>query len=144
MAKEKLILDSHGEEYLLYGVISDVKEYKIAWQLNYCLGLSFEKQEDAELYFKGRKKMKVSFFLFEHEFYSLKLIKNRAVETEGIKNPYVLPELKNYDFLLLVEGEEQSLFLDLEPEKKMKEATFIQYSISINIDNLKSLDNLIF
>ena len=144
MAKEKLILDSYDEEYLIYGIISDVKEYKLAWQLNSCLNVDFKKQEDAELIFKGNKKMKVSYFLFQQEFYSVKLIKNKAVEVEGIKNPFVLPEVKNYDYLIMVEGEEQDLFLDLEPVKKMKGASFIQYTISINIVNLKSLDNLIF
>lgn len=144
MAKEKLILDSYEEEYLLYGIISDVKEYKLAWQLNKCLNMSFQKQDDATLEFKGGKSMSLSYFLFQHEFYSVKLIKNKVMDLKGIKNPFLMPELKNYDYLLMVEGEEQDLFLDLNPTEAMKSASFVQYTVSINIDNLKSLDNLIF
>lgn len=144
MAKEKLILHSHEEEVLLYGIISDAKEYKLAWQLNNVLKICFQKQEEVLIEFKAGKSMTISYFLFQTEFYLAKLIKNKALDVKGIKTPFLMPELKNYDYLLMVEGEELDLFLDLYPEENMKSASFIQYIVSINIDNLKSLDNLIF
>ena len=144
MFKEKLVLDYSEEEFLLYGIISDVKEYKLAWQLNKLMGVNFIMQEELELDFKRDKKLFISFYLSKHEFYKVKLIKNKAEDSEGIKSAFILPEHKNFDYLLLVEGEDFNSFEEEKKLEKAKEASFVQYISEINIENLKSLDNLMF
>lgn len=144
MSKEKLVLDYFEDDFLLYGIISDVKEFKLAWQLNQCFQLDFVLQEDAELVFKGNKKMFISYYIADEEHFRVKLIKNRAVESEGVQSPFVLPELKNYDYLLMVEGEDYDAFEQLSPSDQFNKGSFVQYSNTIDIDSLKSVDNLIF
>lgn len=144
MSKEKLILDYFEDDFLLYGIISDVKEYKLAWQLNQSLQLNFVLQEEAQIVFKGNKNMAVSYYLASKDHLKVKLIKNRAVASKGLKLPFVLPELKNYDYLLMIEGEDYESFEEISPIEQFKKGSFVQYSNTIDIDSLKSVDNLIF
>ena len=144
MAKEKLILDYGEETYSLIGIISDVKEYKLAWQLNNAFQVNFSLQNEVKLSLKGDRSFSFLYYLSEHSCYNLKLIKNKVVEAKGMKQQFVLPEVKNYDYLLMVDGENYEVFLDQDPFDHIRNASFVQYSNSINIENLKSQDNLIF
>lgn len=144
MSKEKLIIDYSDEEFLLYGIISDVREFKLAWQINKILGVSLSMQDDALIEFKNNKHLKVVYYTAEKEFYSLRLIKNLAIENNGFKSPYLMPEIKNFDYLLIIEGEDVSGFDENVFLESIKTASFVQYTSSIDIYKLKSLDNLMF
>jgi hypothetical protein len=144
MSKEKLIVEFSDEGFILFGIISDVKEFKLAWQINKLFGINLFMQDEAVVKFKNNKHLTVVYYLAEQEFYSIRLIKNLAVESLGLKSPYLMPEIKNFDYLLIVEGEDVNGFDEINFLEALKKASFVQYTSSIDIDKLKSLDNLIF
>lgn len=144
MSKEKLVIGFSDEDFLLYGIISKVKEFKLAWQINKSLNISLFMQDEAVIEFKNNKSLMVCYYLAEMEFYSIKLIKNLTVENVGIKSPYLLPEIKNFDYLLMIEGEDVHCFDENEFFETLTNASFVQYTSSIDIEKLKSLDNLMF
>jgi hypothetical protein len=144
MAKEKLHIDATLEGFTLYGIVSDAKEYRLAWQINKFLEINLILQEDIVLEFKSPKTLTCLYYLYEEEYWLVKLIKNLAVENVDIKSPFLLPELKNFDYLLMFDGE------DLDEEDisarvgTLKQASFVQYINKIDLDKLKSVDNLMF
>ena len=101
-------------------------------------------QDEAVVEFKNNKHLTVIYYLAEQEFYSIRLIKNLAIESLGFKSPYLMPEIKNFDYLLIIEGEDVNGFDESDFLGRLKQASFVQYTSSIVIDKLKSLDNLIF
>lgn len=146
MAKEKLNISPCLEDFILYGIVSDVKEYKLAWQLNKFLEIKFILQEELTLLLKSPKSLTILFYLFSEEYYSIKLIKNLAVENVDIKSPFLLPELKNFDYLLMFEGEGYDEDNISDKVTTLKNAEFVQYISKIELDERKipSLHNLMF
>lgn len=144
MSKEKLFIDHSNEEFILFGIVSDVKEFKLAWQLNKFLDIDLILQEEEFIQFKRDKSLTVVYYESKDERYTVRLIKNMSVENNGLKNPYLLPEMKNYDYLFFVEGEDIDDFDDLEWLEEIKNATFVHYVSRIELDKLKSVDNLMF
>ncbi len=146
MAKEKLNISPCLEDFILYGIVSDVKEYKLAWQLNKFLEIKFILQEELTLLLKSPKSLTILYYLFTEEYYSIKLIKNLAVENVDIKSPFLLPELKNFDYLLMFEGEGYDEDNISDKVTTLKNAEFVQYISKIELDERKipSLHNLMF
>jgi hypothetical protein len=144
MAKEKLFIEHSFDDFVLFGVVSDVKEYRLAWQLNRMLDIRLVMQDDLVLEFTQNKSMTIVYYSYQEDYRVINLIKNLSVESEGAKNPYLVPELKNYQYLVKIEGEESENF-DLDDFRSiLASCQDIQYVNRIELDSLKSVDNLIF
>lgn len=142
MAKNKLQV-SYDFDFLLLALNSNVKGYKLAWALNKELGLNLLKSDNIELYFNEHKSLSIQNFTDVTEFQQVRLIKNRAEDVDGAFNAFLLPELKNFDYLILLENESitfnENVFIS-----EIKEIPFVQFVSKINTKSLKSKDNLIF
>lgn len=141
MKVTKLIVD-YDYSFLLAAIISPVKEFRLAWHINHCLEIDLCKGRDLEYNFVKQGRILISNFLFESEYTTFRLLKNKACESNNTQKPYLIPELKEYDFFLQVAGEIDTIdtndfFL------KLKSTEVIQYVESINIEKLKSKDNFI-
>ena len=143
MSVTKLIVD-YEYDFLLLGIIGQLKEYKLAWYLNRILGVELIKDEELSYEFIKGEKMLVSNFIFEKEYDTIRLLKNRAVEAEKMVKPFLIPELKEYDFFLHIEGESDPEDLIPNIEDKLKGIPNILYVSKIDVENLKSRDNLIY
>ena len=103
MAK-KILHDTHAEPlgYILIGISCHLKDYRLSFLLNKRLEFGFTKQQDLTIALTDRKEpADFSFYYYKDEDQgnSYWLLANRNEE-------YVLlPELKQLDFLLIVEGE---------------------------------------
>lgn len=110
----KLTTETRSEPtlYTLFGISCHLKDYRISFLLNRTLELEFSKMED----FLGS-----SLYFSDHEdgFNRFYLLANRNIEN------ILLPELKQTDFLLLVEG----------PFKKAQKETLLQ--------KIKSIQNIL-
>jgi hypothetical protein len=99
----KVFLDVKAEPvfFTLIGISSHVKDYRISFLLNTHLGFDFRKLEDLKITLTP-KKDSTGFSLYHYRdedfFNDYYLVANRSQE-------YVLaPEVKQVDFLLIVEG----------------------------------------
>ena len=101
MAK-KILLESHTEPsyFTLAGVSCHLKDYRLSFLLNRKLPAGFKKMDD----FTGNYSL---YFYFDEECRnSYYLISNRSEEK------VIFPELKQTDFILLVEGPFKKTRLD--------------------------------
>lgn len=142
MAKNKLQV-TYDFDFLLLALNASVKPYKLAWSLNKELGLNLVKNENIEIGFNEQKSLSIQNFLDSSEFQTVRLIRNRAEDVNEAFNAFLLPELKNFDYLLLLENEtnsfDENVFIS-----EIKQIPFVQFITRINTQSLKSKDNLIF
>lgn len=140
MKKNKLIA-SFDFDFSLLAIASQLKEYKLAWIINQELGINLVKQQDEIFHFLGDEKLCISNYFYQTEHSSIRLIMNRSREESSMQP--LIPELKQFDFLMLIEGFEDTLVIQ-EVRDTLKNIDGIQLINQIIVDQLKSRDNLIF
>ena len=124
-------------------MISPVKDYKLIWSINHQLNVNLVKNTDLILEYLNQQKLVISNFLFETENSSLRILKNKAEDGDELKKSYLLPELKNFDYFLMLEGSGDTFNIS-EIEGKLKNLEIIQYLTKIDVSKLKSKENLVF
>jgi hypothetical protein len=139
----KLVVD-YDYDFEVLALISSVKDYKLAWALNKTLQINLSKTEDICLDFIKEGRLLISNFIFETEYATFRLLKNRSGEAaKGFAKPFLLPELKEYDFIIMISGESASMNAEKTMEK-LKNLSLVEYVKPIEIETLKSRENLIF
>ncbi len=103
MAK-KILLDIRSEPtyFTLIGISCHLKDYRLSFLLNQKLEFSFTKIEDLQSYGapdKNQAEYSYYYYRDEDRFNAYSLIANRSQDS------VLVPQLKQTDFLLLVEGE---------------------------------------
>ena len=127
-------------DFLILGITSDEKDYKLIWDINNTLGLSLERKENYRCYHQ-KNKTELEFPLFsyadEASYITYKLISNKH---EGFS---LLEELKNLDYLFMIYDETGS---DVRSEisNKLKRISSIRAVFNIDIAHLKNKDRLVF
>lgn len=99
--KHKLSV-SIDEDYCLLGIVSDEPDYKLCWLMNQQTGTSFSRVDDLRIFSKKlNEEQQVSLFIYDDEqrMLTFRLIVNRT--SAG----YFLPELKNIDYFVHIQGE---------------------------------------
>jgi hypothetical protein len=142
MKTSKLIVE-YDYDFEVLAIISSVKDYKLAWAINKSLNISLCKTSDVCLDFIKVGRLLISNFIFETEYTTFTLFRNKSYEFTKIAKPYLLPELKEYDFIIKISGEQTSLNAENTIER-LKNLTVVEYIKQIDINTLKSKENLIF
>lgn len=142
MAKTKLTLDiEYDYEFILIGISCHARDYRLCWALNKEIGFDFVKDDDIELRTKKNQTItSFSKFSYYDEDQRLKYI---LISNKGT-NDYLVPEQKKQaDYLLMIEGSmadaEQNEFIT-----RLKQIELIQLAFKIEVDSLKSKQNLLF
>lgn len=136
---KKFELDIEFEyDFLLFGILSSEKAYRLAWYINHQHPYNFERTEDYAITL-GTKNCSFTRFDFtyeeNHTLYTL-----MANKDEG---SFLLPELRKFDYLLLVSGaleffDEQRLRRDLSAFPP------VQLVYAVDVNTLKSKQNLVY
>jgi len=156
---------SYDYDFLLIGISSHEKDYRICWALNKKLGIDLVKQESLEI--KGKKQTTPSFFSFfvfdkEEDFLEYSVIANfsenkalvlkentlfnkedKSKKNNQSANELLIPEQKQMNYFFIIRGEVEDEEAD-EIVKKIKEIDVVQTAIKIDVKELKSKQNLIF
>lgn len=141
---KKLRLDHEFHyDFSLIGITCTIKEYKLAWKLNHLLEIQMHKEKDIEIEFIKNKKLVISNYLFETENSQIRLLKNKSSEEDSDQSAYLMPELKEFDYLLMVKGFEDTFSL-VGLKGLIASIPEVLYSKIFSIDSLKSKENLIF
>ena len=142
MAKSRLDI-IYDYDFTLIALNANIKPYKLAWSINLTLGINLTKQPNVKIGFTGGKNLSIINYDDTNEFRTIRLLRNRTEESEGQFDAYIVPELKNFDYFVVLENEcktlDENAFLS-----KIKEIPFIQFTTQVDIESLKSRDNLIF
>jgi hypothetical protein len=126
-------------DFVLIGISSHEKDYRICWALNNKLELSLVKAEPLEIKDKKQDEHShFSLFSFDRpdEFMEYFVIANRS--EQGL----LIPEQKQMDYFFVIRGEIEDDEV-MEMIKKIKEINFVQTAFRIDAKSLKSKQNLI-
>ena len=140
MKKAKLQIEP-AFDFELLGIVSPIREYRMAWLVNQELELNLVKVDDLELEFLNSEKLEIAqyFLSLPHGF--IQLLKNKALNSAQ-QLAYLVPELKNLDYFLLVQDETEQLDLSNFMEK-LSRNPLVQSIVRIDISKLKSKENLL-
>lgn len=130
-------------DFEIFALISSAKPHKLAWSINKTFNIHLRKAEDLCLDFIKESKIIITNFLFETEYGEFRLLKNRPCEMVNASRPFLLPELKDYDYIIK-SGGEAPLFPGNDILDNLRNLPEIQYVQQIEVINLKSKENLIF
>ncbi|MFA0963265.1 IPExxxVDY family protein [Roseivirga sp. BDSF3-8] len=142
MRKNKLLV-SYEYNFVLLGIASPARDYKLAWHINKTLGTHLIKDEDLHIDFVGNQHVVISNFLFEKEHCTLRLLKNKAEEESRPAVAYLLPELPELDYFIMMEDPAENFPVPIIMQK-LKELDIVQFLTQLRIDTLKNKENLIF
>jgi hypothetical protein len=139
MKKSKLIIE-YDFDFDLIGIASAARGYKFAWELNRLFSIHLIKQLDLVIGYKNDIERNYAYFSHITPLTQIRLFRNKPNELDNAKS--LVPEHPHYDFILMVQGEEQSL------AKKMlgsiKKISSVELATFIPLDGLKSKENFIF
>lgn len=137
-------LDTDYEyDFDLYGLVSSGKDYTLAWWLNKLFSLHLTKQKDLCYTLPGREQLLVSNYEFCSEYSSIRLFRNKALGTTTLRKPYLLPDIKEYDFVLQINGSLPEMY----PQNfvnMLLHIPLVQYVKQFDPLTLKFKENLIF
>lgn len=158
MAKHTLEIE-FDYDFVLIGISSHEKDYRLCWTINNALNLQLTKQESLEI--KGKKQTTPSFFSFflfekQDDFIDYAIIANlsesKTVEQttstlfdalDESDNEYLIPEQKQMNYFFLIRGEIENEEVN-EIIKQIKEIENVQTAVRIDVKSLRSKQNLIF
>ena len=140
MKKTKLLVE-YDFDFDAFGIMSSMKGYKLAWEINRRLGVHLIKQDDHVVGFKKSIEMSFSYFSFETPINRLKLLKNKPPDgASGMY--YLLPEFPHVDFIILARLNE---LLMKEPlTETLRHIPGVELVSTIDLEGLKSKTNFVF
>ena len=132
--------DDYDYDFNVLGISCHEKDYRICWAINQILGVTMQKEEsDIEVVVKksNRYSLHAMFSLidFENEI-DYRLVANRS--TMG----FLVPEKPQADYIFIVTDHFQLDFKQM--KQKINLIPFVLTTFEINLESLKSKDNLIF
>lgn len=138
--KKHLLEIEYDFDFVLIGISSHEKDYRICWALNNKLDIELTKTDALEI--KDKKQEEASSFsLFAcerpDEFMEYLVIANRS--EKGL----LIPEQKQMDYFFVIKGEIEDETVQ-EMINKIKEINFVLTAMRIDPSVLKSKQNLIF
>lgn len=159
MALHKLLVDDfYDASYALLAVHCRLEDYRLAYLLNKSLSLNLKRQRH-DLDYKYFAAAYPIYEWFDEELFTTwHLVANVCKKEEDslqssgslfstnekvVKTYYLLPELKNVDFLIKISNDDRYLDEKMMLEK-IQTIPQVIATYTIDVDQLKSKDNLIF
>jgi hypothetical protein len=139
MAKRVLKLE-HNYECHCIGIASSAREYRICHFLDKQLGLAFEASGEMEI---KRSQRTSSLFLPRYVCKNEERVASYFLVGNKYNGEYFVKELKNIDYLLIIEGEmlasEYKLLL-----KELQQIPVVEHFLEFDLKLLKGLEQYIF
>lgn len=139
MRKTKLVIENEFEGTVI-GIVSTLKDYKLAWNINQVFSIDLAMQPPLVIEFLKSPDLSITNFAFETEFHNYRMLRNKGSD---LNSGYLIPELVNFDFFLMIEGEAEIM-----PGQSvidgLRNVNGISFFQQIDVNRLKSKDNFIF
>lgn len=141
--KKTRLATTYEFDFELIGIVSMVKEYKLAWSLNQLKLFHLVKADDIKIEFTGHQQILISNLVYEDEYAVVHLLKNRLLSTQNGSNQYLIPDLSRFDYLLKVKNAVEDHWAERIYEQ-IREAKIADYVMKIELDRIKQRENLLF
>lgn len=140
MKKTRLFVEPDFD-FELIGLVSPVKDYKMAWLISRELDINLVKASDIRIEFLSSPSLEISQYSLSLPHGFIQLLKNKALNTSQ-QLAYLVPELRNMDYFLLVQDQTHQIsiatFVDI-----LSKNSYVQSVVRLDISKLKSKDNLL-
>jgi hypothetical protein len=130
-------------DFDLFGLVSSSKEYKLAWSLNKSFNIRLIKQQDLNYDFFNKGRLVISNYLHMTEHRTIRLFRNKSVDLSTLKKPFLVPDIKEYDYIIQITGAENAASQQ-ELLTRFKLVPLIQYVKKFDPNSLKFKENLMF
>jgi hypothetical protein len=130
-------------DFYLFGLITPIKDYILAWQFYQYLQIPLANLNQVRVPARIGSEMELAAFGYQNEHLTFYLIRNRLLNAEKFSKPWVLPELKEYDYLARLTDETESCDVE-EWATKLKTLPSVQLVKHFNPSAIKSVENLEF
>lgn len=140
MKRSRLLID-YEYDFTLLALVSPMREYKLAWYINQLLHIRLVKEKDIEFAFTNQPHLCISNYTFATEHSVLRLLRNRSVREE--EQAFLLPELKQFDYLIVLQGG-GDFFDKINLTEVLQQIPTVDYVKPVDVNTLKSKENLIF
>ena len=130
-------------DFDLYGIVSSSKEYTLAWALNNSFKFRLVKQKDICYDFINKGRLVISNYLHATDNYTIRLFRNKSVDLTTLKKPYLVPDIKEYDYVVQISGGLTNI-CQHELMEKLNLVPLVQYVKKFDPNTLQFKDNLIF
>jgi len=127
-------------DFLLFGLSSHENDYRLAWKINQDFSLNFERGENHRIISKKTgQEQEFALYSYDDEdtFYMYYLLANKSEQT------VLLEELKNIDYLIMIQGEFTEAFSN-GFQNRLKKVESVQGVFKIDPATLKNRENLVF
>lgn len=133
----------YNYDFSLFGLVSPIKEYKLAWVLNNLFDFRLSKQKDLCYEIMGKDRLIISNYHYITDHSTVRLFKNKASAPSTLKKPFLLPDIKEYDYVLQIAGSMQQMYPQ-EFIRTLLNTSMVQYVKQFDPLTLKFKENLIF
>lgn len=130
-------------DFALYGLVASTRDHTLAWSLNRGLRLRLVRQPDFVLHLVQQGALAFSYYLHGTEAVSLRLLRNRAASPTTLAKPFLAPDIREYDYLLHVQGGTDEL-AGTELLDRLTALPTVQYASEFVPQELKYKENFIF
>lgn len=138
MKKTKLVVE-YDFDFVLVGITTSLKAYKLAWELNQKLSIHLVKKESIVVGFKGIEKAFAS-HIHQTPRRFIRLLTNKLQDLDG---KYLLaPEYPHFDYLIVIQDAEQSFAENI--LNAVRQIPSVELAAFIPLETLKTKENFIF
>jgi hypothetical protein len=135
------LADEFFSDVQLIGIVSTLRGYKFCWSLNHHLSIDFRLHPDMEVQLEKRRLL---YYFNIYSFVDTDVNVSYLLYENESKGEYLVPEFKNLDYLWLIRSEEKDMVETKEKLlEKLRKLDIIQMATYIQIENIKSRENLI-
>ena len=141
--KHNLFNNSYEVEYNLVGIVSNLKEYRLAWVLNNILYLDLLKANNLRIKKNKNNFCEVSNYFYQSDEFKIRLIKNKIFKVVNFDNEqYLINKLSKFDYLFQIYdyGGEFNL---TEIINKLNSESSIQFANFVDLNFVKEKDLLL-
>lgn len=137
---KKLWQDTFNVDFQLLAIASPLTDFQMAWHINQQTKFSLKRTKDHFIELKKDRFLNTSCFEHQTEHVSIKLLKNKLIDSEA-DQAFLIPEMKNIDYFLLIQDDTEELeILNVKSTlSKIKNVILIQV---LDANRLKSVVNL--
>jgi len=135
--------DLYDINYDLFGIVSNIKEYKLAWVLNKIFFIDLVKIDDLIIKKHNRKVFQISNYFYQSDEFTIRLLKNKLIYKVDLNNEkFLIQKLSKFDYLFQIYNSSTS-FNKKEIINKLNSESYIQFANFVNINLIKEKDLLL-
>ena len=135
--------DIYDINYDLFGIVSNIKEYKLAWILNKIFFIDLVKIDDLIIKKHNQKVFQISNYFYQSDEFTIRLLKNKLIYKIDLNNEkFLIQKLSKFDYLFQIYNSSTS-FNRKEIINKLNSESSIQFANFVNINLIKEKDLLL-